>query len=326
MRLVSHPTGEVLGEISEPSGVKAIYSALDEDSRSDPRKREAAYCQFFCCKAAELYRRRQWPGRIPAVISGMASSTVGWKELPYATVPFPLDGSELVYDRLELETQSSVSDVFLVSGVATADDILRGEESELIGLHAASQHAGFADSDHSDQETVVILPGTHSKQIRVRHGNIIGFQTFMTGELFELLSTHSLLKVSVQWPVTPEGWNLTIGADQQAFCEGVDSARRRGLAGSLFRVRTRTVLDRVPAAENSWFLSGLLIGAELSEIASTLSNTRIFLAGAAKFLAAYQLALDRWGMTERVTVIPEGTIRYSTVRAHQLFLEHHLDR
>src|SRR5579864_1871512 len=57
------------------------------------------------------------PPAVPVVISGMASSTIGWKELPYAKVPFAFDGRDAVWDRIEPR-------VYLVSGLRTDTEVL----------------------------------------------------------------------------------------------------------------------------------------------------------------------------------------------------------
>ena len=74
------------------------------------------------------------PDRLELVISGMASSSIGWEELPYAGTPLALDASNLAFRRLEWENPSWISETYLISGVATEDDIMRGEETEAIGL------------------------------------------------------------------------------------------------------------------------------------------------------------------------------------------------
>ena len=44
----------------------------------------------------------------------------------------------------------------------------------------------------------ICLPGTHSKWVEIRNNNIIKFKTFMTGELFEIISKNSVLIHSVE--------------------------------------------------------------------------------------------------------------------------------
>src|SRR6185295_12638523 len=93
------------------------------------------------------------PKNIPVVISGMASSSIGWKELPYAKAPFALDGRTAVWEKVEPH-------VYLISGLRTDTEILRGEETEAVGLVASlGRDMPF--------EAVLVLPGTHSKHLDV---------------------------------------------------------------------------------------------------------------------------------------------------------------
>ena len=62
---------------------------------------------------------------------------------------------------------------------------------------------------------------------------IATFRTYMTGELFDLLSKQSVLRHSTD-PAAP--------FDKSAFLEGVEESVKRPVTGALFRVRTRQVL------------------------------------------------------------------------------------
>ncbi len=66
----------------------------------------------------------------------MASSSIGMKELPYARLPFALDGGhvQLMYFR---EERVFPHEIMLISGVKSDHDVMRGEETQLIGLGTA---------------------------------------------------------------------------------------------------------------------------------------------------------------------------------------------
>ena len=49
-----------------------------------------------------------------------------------------------------------------------------------------------------DEEQVFIFPGTHSKHVTVKNGNVIDIKTYMTGEFFELLSVKSILSATIE--------------------------------------------------------------------------------------------------------------------------------
>ena len=72
---------------------------------------------------------------IAIIISGMASSSIGMEEVPYATLPFPVDGSQTSVKLLSGQPDFP-HDIILVGGIRTRHDVMRGEETQLIGLLA----------------------------------------------------------------------------------------------------------------------------------------------------------------------------------------------
>ncbi len=243
---------------------------------------------------------------IPLVISGMASSTIGWCELPYAPVPIALNASNLRFEKLKWASPNWVRDTFLISGAASDHDIMRGEETEAIGLLA-----------HRCNDCLLILPGTHSKHLQIAGGRIVNFATHMTGELFDVLARNSILRAttdieSLAWPAE---------ANLAAFDSGVSQAVREGLGPSLFQTRTRAILHGSPAAENTWFLSGLLIGAELAGLTAKRPEGPILVGGASRLRALYSRAL-RVLRVEGLQEAAEDELEHAVPRAHALFLQH----
>lgn len=218
------------------------------------------------------------PPTLPVLISGMASSSIGWKELPYAMLPFPLDGSAAVWERLDER-------VYLISGLRSAVDVMRGEETQALGLAAA------LGRDLPDLATF-ILPGTHSKHIEIARGCVVDLRTYMVGELFDLLTRHSVLRHSTD-PGSP--------FDATAFVEGVEASQRAPLPGALFRVRTRQVLNRQEPPSNTSFLSGLLIGTELAVLRGTEGS--VVVAANAPMRRAYALAGETLGLGSRLKTV-----------------------
>jgi 2-dehydro-3-deoxygalactonokinase len=313
LRRVSADTGEILEERRKSTGVKQLSNQAPP-GKADAR--EKLFADFL--RAQLLLLSGKNPVRLHSahvIISGMASSSVGWRELNYARVPVDLDGSRIVQEKLNLEiTESVCARVHLVSGLRTDNDILRGEEAEIIGLFAEGRYAALA------ADGLVILPGTHSKHVRLQGRRIIGFQTFMTGELFEALSAHSLLRTSVQ-PVDgrpASSWSQP--AAQDAFREGVRRVAEAGLAASLFQTRVRTVLNAVPPSLNRWFLSGVLIGAEMMDLANAAFTEPILLAATESLSSPYQLALETIGLGKRLTVVDPAEVEGASVRGHRVLL------
>jgi 2-dehydro-3-deoxygalactonokinase len=298
LRLVSD--GKVEREIREPSGVRSLY----EKSLENKSNRAALFANFLRAKATEINGEREG---LPLVISGMASSTIGWRELPYARVPFGLDGSGLFVEKMEWEPPAAVGKTLLISGAATDDDVMRGEEIQLLGIMASPERAAFA------QRCVLILPGTHSKHIHIKGRSVQTFRTYMTGELFEVLARHSILRATVDGSVTI--------LPDEAFYDGLATARDRGLDGSLFSARARGVLGNIPAAKNAAFLSGVLIGSELSHLDGTAP---VLIAGAGSLAELYAATVRKIAPNIQFQMLSPAELDRATVSAHELILSRFL--
>jgi 2-dehydro-3-deoxygalactonokinase len=309
LRRVNAVMGGVLAERREPSGVRTLLSSCPAN---DQAGREKAFALFL--RAQLLSFTSHNPASlhgVAVIISGMASSSIGWRELPYVRVPVDLDGSSLGRDCFDLAIAEQVHvRVHLISGVCTETDIMRGEETEIVGIFWNGQHPGVADNG------IVVLPGTHSKHVRLCARQITAFRTYMTGELFDVLSTHSLLGASVGLPESGPTGNLSESEPREAFIAGVRGASESGLAGSLFQTRVRTVLRKVPPAVNRWFLSGLLIGAETADLATRESDAPILLAAPEPLCAAYRLAFETLALQHRLTILPPEDMALAAVRGH----------
>jgi 2-dehydro-3-deoxygalactonokinase len=193
--------------------------------------------------------RGQWPG-LPAIAAGMIGSANGWVEVPYRLIPAGVD-----------ELASALGAVpgaglRVVPGVAQQGehpDVMRGEETEIVG--ALASHASLAAC------AVLVLPGTHSKWVRVNDGRITHLSTYLTGELFAVLRDHSILGRA---PMQLAG-DASRAARDEAFARGVHAAHRspRGVAPLLFTARALVLTDRLAGDASLHYLSGLLIGDEL---------------------------------------------------------------
>ncbi len=214
----------------------------------------------------------QTPGAV-CLMSGMVGSRQGWLEAPYCACPA---GFEALAARLAWVVPGRVG---VVPGLAYENegipDVMRGEETQVFG---ALQLLGL-------QDAVLVLPGTHSKWVRLQTGRIQSFSTFMTGEFYALLRQHSILARSM--PTTDN----EAGDDDHAFQQGVALAlRSTSLLHTAFSTRTLSLFKRLPANALPSYLSGLVIGEELR--AQTLeANTRVVIIGTEALTRRYQSAL-----------------------------------
>jgi 2-dehydro-3-deoxygalactonokinase len=210
----------------------------------------------------------------------MAGSRQGWQEAPYC--PCPAGFAELGQHLLWLQPGR----IALVPGLSctSADtlntpDVMRGEEVQIFG---ALQMAG------RDSATLV-LPGTHSKWVQVQGSRVTRFQTFMTGEVFALMSQHSILGKTL---------DLNGVFDESFFLQGIDQSQQPGsVLHHLFAVRTLSLFERLSAAQLPSYLSGLLIGEELRTLTVNADSGPVILIGSNTLTQRYTLALQNLGIT-----------------------------
>ena len=212
------------------------------------------------------------------LISGMAGSRQGWQEAPYC--PCPAGFAELGQHLLWLQPGR----IALVPGLSclgadalNTPDVMRGEEVQIFGaLHMAGRDSA-----------ALVLPGTHSKWVQVKGGRVTQFQTFMTGEVFALMSQHSILGKTM---------DLQGAFDEAVFLQGVDTIQQTQQSGSvlhhLFAVRTLGLFERLSAAQLPSYLSGLLIGEELRHQAASTHTEPVILIGSEALTLRYTLALQ----------------------------------
>jgi 2-dehydro-3-deoxygalactonokinase len=213
------------------------------------------------------------PDGIPVLICGMAGARQGWAEAPYLKIPTRLDALHAGAIRV-----GAPRDIRILPGIAQAHadrpDVMRGEETQLLGV---------TDADFTG---VVCIPGTHSKWVRIEAGQVIEFSTFMTGELFAVISQHSILAYAVEAAAQ-------FAADSAPFREGLATARAApaGLTASLFRLRAAQLLNFERRADGAARLSGLLIGTELADAAALYGPQSLRLLRAGRLGELYEAAL-----------------------------------
>lgn len=254
LRLIDTHTLSVLAEVRSKDGIADTYRSWRD--QKDAVEREVFYRRIIQNHIDALSRQYEVSQLgvsllgMPIVLSGMASSTIGLVDIPYKALPFALDGSDLILGRLG---EHSENPLLIISGACTENDVMRGEETKVLGC------TPYLSA--SDQNLQLLMPGTHPKHILIKDGQIKGFNTYMTGEFFDLLVGKSVLSGSVQ-----AGGDWEDPICRQHFKEGLDVAQQGTILHNSFLVRSRQVLHQVAAIPNYYYLSGLLIGSELKEL------------------------------------------------------------
>ncbi|WP_223508042.1 MULTISPECIES: 2-dehydro-3-deoxygalactonokinase [unclassified Pseudomonas] len=240
---------------------------------------------------------------LPVIACGMVGSAQGWSEAAYRDTPANV--ATLGTSLQTVRSRRGV-DVHIVPGVierSPLPNVMRGEETQVLGvLQNLTSEAGA--------DLLIGLPGSHSKWVEVAGGCIVHFDTFMTGEVFAVLSQHSILGRTQQCSASFDG---------DAFDRGVKVALSAhgeiGPLSTMFSARSLGLTGELSAIAQADYLSGLLIGHELTALANAQRRRRnsvhlpsIILIGNTQLCARYSRALDACGFA-RVTLAEQATER-----------------
>ena len=256
-------------------------------------------------RAAEIFAdlTKDWDAALPAVLSGMVGSTIGWREAPYLSCPAKAESLA----RSTLRFEAGGRAVAIIPGLSCINasflfDVMRGEETQLLGALRLAPDSG---------RRLFCLPGTHAKWVLVEDGAIIRFQTALSGELFALLSQHSVLARGAG----------AANPRHPAFAAGLAAARSEvSLLHLLFSTRSRQLNGEIARAEAASYLSGLIIGAEI-EAASRLFTPqgRVTLICTPALAALYEAALAEHGLAADVVNGDEAALAGLVFLHAQLF-------
>ncbi|MEO8883300.1 MAG: 2-dehydro-3-deoxygalactonokinase [Devosia sp.] len=232
---------------------------------------------------------------IDVLICGMAGARQGWLEAPYLEAPADLGG--LGFAAVHPAMPDSPLSPSILPGVCQkltgAEDVMRGEETQLLGLSTLiPEFTGTA-----------ILPGTHSKWVAVAGRRIERFATIMTGELYEVLRTHSVLRLSLAGDLDSPDRDDGLAAGLEA---GIEAPQK--LSAMLFKVRAGSLLSGRTPAWCAGYLSGLLIGAEIGGQRDWLGEGEIPLIGSAALCGLYAKGLALIGAQSRIIDATEATL------------------
>ena len=213
----------------------------------------------------------------PILICGMAGARQGWREAPYKSIP--CKPPEL-HEAIRVKCQDPRIFVKILPGLRqnSPSDIMRGEETQIKGI--LRKYNRF--------DGVVCLPGTHTKWVRISAGEIVSFQTFLTGELFSLLSERSVLKHSLSKE----------GLDEEIFKNSIQEiiSDNKIFAARLFSLRAESILENLSDLNARSRLSGYLIGLELSGSRSYWLGETVFILGEDSISLAYEIGLRSQGV------------------------------
>jgi 2-dehydro-3-deoxygalactonokinase len=249
--LIEHD--QVMAEIETDQGVKNF-------SQGD----HAAYLQEALL---------DWQGEYKFVIAiGMIGSSIGLYETKFSQLPINFNS---VFKSL-IKVPAAKTNLFIVPGAQKPGDVMRGEEVQSLAANI--------------KDGVVVLPGTHSKWVKIVNNEIIDFKTYFTGELFQIIQNHSTLSKA-----TESSTQLTDSAD---FYEGLD-ADSENLTHDLFTIRANWLQGKSEESSRE-YLSGLLIGSEIKSARTWSGASVITLIASDSLSALYSKALAHFAIKSKV--------------------------
>jgi len=274
LRLIQLSDLKIIAEEKTGRGIAETYQAWQQTGGNES-DRFKFYQSYITDQIGVFSKKANIPlDKMPVMLSGMASSTIGMLDLAYKELPFSLDGSDLKTEVIPVE---GANKFIIISGARTEHDIMRGEETKVVGCSFVT--------DPIYPEKLLILPGTHPKHILIKDDKAVRFKTYMTGEFFDLLANQSILSSSVE-----KGGDFREPANQESFAKGVQASLSANLLHASFMVRTNQVFNKLPKPQNFFYLSGLLIGTELKEELD--SKTPVYLVGGSQFNTYYAKACE----------------------------------
>lgn len=304
LRLIETDSRKVVCKTQTDQGIGRLFVEWSENNVLN-ESRQVYLMRVLARQVDVLQKQVGFPvADIPIVISGMASSSIGILEIPYAQLPFSTDGKDVSAEYIPASPELA-HDIYLISGVKSDDDVIRGEEIEVIGLSFLNE----SEVSQPAGDCILVLPGTHSKHLLIKGKQMVSFKTFMTGEFFQLLTERSILKDSIT-PV--DSANLSEASNQEAFNNGVRTAVSDDLLHASFLVRTNHLFGKYSKAENAFFLSGLLIGYELRQLKKEPKDARLVICCGDNLYRQYSCACKELGYSN-VAYISSENLEQATI-------------
>ena len=227
------------------------------------------------------------------VASGMLTSPSGLISLPH--LPAPLSYRELAAG-IQMREIAGIGPVAFIPGVRSAgsditgndlagSDVMRGEETEVVGLRALLNLSGRVNFLHF---------GSHDKLIRTGDEGLLGSVTNLNGELLSALSEHTILREST----TP--LSELAAVDAGWWRRGLEAAQKHGLSRAAFMVRLGGLFGGATGVQGSSFLLGALAEANLRLFGDGDRQIRAVLYGRPSATLPFADQLERLGVLVRV--------------------------
>ena len=237
--------------------------------------------------------------------SGMITSEYGLCNLPHASLPAGKCELRDAMHETIFPDVCSVPWCFIRGVRSSADtleacDVMRGEETELMGLIETSQ-----------SDALYILPGSHSKHISVdKDGKIIEFATMMTGEFFAAIMQNTILRDAADFE-----HNTII---EQKLFDGYEYTCSHGVNEALFKTRILKNIFGATKEECYSFLLGAVLCDEIRSVLKSEKHT-VIIGGQKQFRIAMAKILEKYGNKEIIMLTDEKVKNSTSLGAVRIY-------
>lgn len=237
-------------------------------------------------------------------VSGMAGSNIGLYDLPH--IPLPANIGTLAENLKEVSLPEITEIPFVfVPGLKKLDgeniaDVMRGEETETAGIISLAPQCADA---------ILVLPGTHNKVIATdKDGKITDFFTSFSGELINIIISHSILSGQVM-----HGTEIIDGE----VLAGAEFARENGLNAAIFHIRIMWMNGK-STAEMSSFLYGAVMGQDVALIRRMSQGRKVYVGGRESLKRVYGLLLGKETLTLDASVA-DNAVRHGLGEIYKIY-------
>lgn len=243
------------------------------------------------------------------IACGMITSELGLVNLPHLKAPCGIEELANGLHNAKIP-QISTLPFYFVRGVKMVGDnfyntdVMRGEETELLGL-----------SENIETNCLYVLPGSHSKLIQTdSKGRISKFSTELTGELMAAVTKSTILSQNIDL-------SENIAPDSKFLKKGYLYAKENGINSALFKVRILNNFFTTEKEKLHGFFKGAVLCGEIENILKTEVN-KVVVAGKSQLREPMAYLLKEFSEKEIITVsddISNNATAYGMVEIYKYF-------
>lgn len=240
------------------------------------------------------------------IACGMITSELGLCNLEHIKAPCGIEELALGLHNTVLSEITSipfnfVRGVKMIGNTFENTDVMRGEETEILGLF-----------DKIEPNCLYVLPGSHSKLITTDAiGRIASFTTELTGELMNAITKSTILKQNIDF-------SENIEPDNEYLELGYQYTREHGLNAALFKVRILDNILKCNKPQIHGFFKGSVLYSELENIKNS-SAKKIIIAGKSQLRNPMCYLLSQFCEKEIVSVPDEISDNATAIGMYKIY-------